>query len=59
MLLRSEGTSSVHRLFVDPYTRVLLSSDAKDYQGVLDYVNEGMTFSDAVSRVADAHEAQR
>ena len=59
VLLRSEGTSSVHRLFVDPYTRVLLSSDAKDYQGVLDYVNEGMSFSDAVSRVAASHEAQR
>jgi len=59
VLLRSKGMSSVHRLFVDPYTRVLLSSDAKDYQGVLDYVNEGMTFAQAVSRVADAHEAQR
>ena len=41
VLLRSNGISSFHRLFVDPFTRVLLSSDGDDYQAVLNYVATG------------------
>lgn len=52
VLLRANGISSVHRLFVDPYTLVMLSSDGDDYQAVINYVKAGMVFSDAVSRVA-------
>lgn len=55
VLLRANGISSFHRLFVDPFTRVLLSSDGKDYQAVLNYVAEGMAFFDAVARVAKEH----
>lgn len=55
VLLRSNGISSFHRLFVDPFTRVLLSSDGDDYQAVLNYVKQGMAFIDAVLRVANEH----
>lgn len=55
VLLRSQGLSSFHRLFVDPFTRVLLSSDGDDYQAVLNYVAQGMAFIDAVLRVANEH----
>lgn len=55
VLLRANGISSFHRLFVDPFTRVLLSSDGDDYQAVLNYVAQGLVFFDAVSRVAHEH----
>lgn len=55
VLLRANGISSFHRLFVDPFTKVLLSSDGGDYQAVLNYVEEGMAFIDAVLRVAKEH----
>ena len=54
VLLRANGVSSFHRLFVDPFTRVLLSSDGDDYQAVANYVEQGLTLSNAVARrVAD------
>ena len=52
VLLRANGVSSFHRLFVDPFTRVLLSSDGDDYQAVLNYVEHGLSFSEAVARRA-------
>lgn len=55
VLLRANNISSVHRLFVDPFTHVLLSSDGDDYQAVMNYVSEGLSFADAVNRVAIAH----
>ena len=55
VLLRANGISSFHRLFVDPFTRVLLSSDGDDYQAVLNYVAQGLDLIDAVSLVASLH----
>ena len=55
VLLRANGISSFHRLFVDPFTRVLLSSDGDDYQAVLNYVAQGLDLIDAVSQVASLH----
>ncbi|HAU1234347.1 TPA: type IV secretion system protein TraC [Legionella pneumophila] len=55
VLLRANGISSFHRLFVDPFTRVLLSSDGDDYQAVINYVAQGLLFLDAVSQVAKEH----
>lgn len=52
VLLRANGISSFHRLFVDPFTQVLLSSDGDDYQAVQNYVKQGMTYLVAVARVA-------
>ena len=59
VLLRANGFSSFHRLFVDPYTQVLLSSDGADYQAVINYVEGGLVFSDAVARVAREHYGAR
>jgi conjugal transfer ATP-binding protein TraC len=59
VLLRANGFSSFHRLFVDPYTQVLLSSDGADYQAVINYVEGGVAFSDAVARVAREHYGAR
>lgn len=55
VLVRANGISSFHRLFVDPFTRVLLSSDGDDYQAVQNYVNQGISFLEAVFRVAEEH----
>ncbi|STX81259.1 type-IV secretion system protein TraC [Legionella busanensis] len=53
VLIKAGGLSSFHRLFVDPFTRVMLSSDGDDYTAVERYVSQGMRFVDAVSRVAE------
>lgn len=52
VLVKSGNISSFHRLFVDPFTRVMLSSDGEDYAAVERYVSQGMSFVDAVERVA-------
>lgn len=53
VLVKSGGISSFHRLFVDPFTRVMLSSDGDDYASVEHYVSCGMSFIDAVEKVAE------
>ena len=55
VLLRANGISSFHRLFVDPFTKVVLSSDGSDYQAVSDYLAQGLDFNSAVAKVASAH----
>lgn len=55
VLVRANGISSFHRLFVDPFTRVMLSSDGDDYQAVMNYVGLGMSFLEAVAKVAALH----
>lgn len=52
VLLRANGFSSFHRLFVDPFTKVLLSSDGADYQAVMNYMASGLSLWEAVARVA-------
>ncbi|KTD47444.1 putative conjugative transfer protein TraC [Legionella quinlivanii] len=55
VLVRADGISSFHRLFVDPFTRVLLSSDGHDYQKVMNYVAEGFSYVEASLMVASEH----
>ncbi|HEM6962640.1 TPA: type IV secretion system protein TraC [Legionella pneumophila] len=52
VLVRADGISSFHRLFVDPFTRVLLSSDGRDYQAVMNYVEQGLSYVQATMLVA-------
>lgn len=52
VMIYADGISSFHRLFVDPLTRVLLSSDGRDYQEVMNYVNVGISYIEASVRVA-------
>ncbi|WP_193392876.1 hypothetical protein, partial [Legionella bozemanae] len=47
--------SSFHRLFVDPFTRVLLSSDGRDYQAVMNYIALGRSYIHAAMLVANKH----
>lgn len=55
VLIKANGISSFHRLFVDPFTRVMLSSDGDDYQAVMNHVGQGLSFLDAVLIVARQH----
>ena len=56
VLVKANGISSFHRLFVDPFTKVLLSSDGDDYQKVQNAVQAGKPFLEAVMEVAKAYE---
>ena len=55
VLIRANGISSFHRLFVDPFIRVLLSSDGDDVQAVQNYLAMGMEYLHAILRVAKEH----
>lgn len=55
VLVRADGISSFHRLFVDPFTRVLLSSDGRDYQEVINYIEQGMSYIHATMIVANKY----
>ncbi|MFO3571922.1 type IV secretion system protein TraC [Legionella pneumophila serogroup 1] len=55
VLIRADGISSFHRLFVDPFTRVLLSSDGRDYQAVMNYIAQGRSYIHAAMLVANKH----
>jgi conjugal transfer ATP-binding protein TraC len=52
VLVKANGISSFHRLFVDPFTKVLLSSDGDDYQAVMNEVARGTPYLQAVQTVA-------
>jgi conjugal transfer ATP-binding protein TraC len=55
VLIKSGKLSSLHRLFVDPFTKVMLSSDGNDYQAFMDYKAQGLPFIAAVAQVAKEH----
>jgi conjugal transfer ATP-binding protein TraC len=59
VLFKTNDISSVHRLFVDPYTLVMLSSAGEDYEAVKNLVQSGMSYTDAISEVACAHYGER
>ncbi len=55
VLLRADGVSSFHRLFVDPFTRTVVSSDGKDYQAVMHLIEQGLSWIHATMIVANKH----
>lgn len=55
VLFKTNDISSVHRLFVDPYTLVMLSSAGEDYEAVKKLVSSGMSYKDAIGEVAKLH----
>ena len=59
VLFKTNDISSVHRLFVDPYTLVMLSSAGEDYEAVKNLVESGKSYTDAISDVARAHYGER
>jgi conjugal transfer ATP-binding protein TraC len=51
----SSNVKSFHRLFVDPFTLVMLSSSGDDYSAVQKLVKTGLPLLDAVEQVAHKH----
>jgi conjugal transfer ATP-binding protein TraC len=51
-LLQLGSQTSFHRLFVDPFSRVLYSSDGKEFSAVEQYKNQGFSLTDAIAQVA-------
>ncbi|MFA0057707.1 type IV secretion system protein TraC [Vibrio echinoideorum] len=52
VMLRVSGKSSFHRFFCDPYTRALLSTEAKEFSHVEQQLKQGITITDAVVNTA-------
>ncbi len=55
VLIKGSGFSSFHRIFVDPFTLVLFSSDGQDYQAVENLMDQNIPIFDAVEMVAKKH----
>ncbi|WP_230382706.1 type IV secretion system protein TraC [Piscirickettsia salmonis] len=55
VLIRGSNVNTFQRLFVDPFTLVMLSSDGKDYSAVEALVKQNVPFIEAVERVAHQH----
>ncbi|WGM03634.1 type IV secretion system protein TraC [Arsenophonus nasoniae] len=51
-LLRVEGNTSWHRLFVDPLSRAMYSSDGKDFQFIQQRRAEGVNLHEAIYQLA-------
>ena len=53
--IRGQGLTTFQRLFVDPYTLVMMSSDGMDYSAVQKLQKEGVPFFEAVQQIAHKH----
>ena len=51
-MLRINDTSSFHRLFVDPLSRAMFSSDGKDFEYIREQRSLGVDIHDAVYALA-------
>jgi conjugal transfer ATP-binding protein TraC len=52
LMVQTDKATTFHRLFVDPFSRILFSTDAKEFQAVNDYMAEGLPIFEAVVKVA-------
>lgn len=52
LMLQYQDSYSFHRYFADPFTRVLFSSNAEEFDDIERLTSEGMTLEDAVYKVA-------
>ena len=52
LMLQYQNSYSFHRYFADPFTRVLFSSNAEEFDDIERFTNEGMSLEDAVYKVA-------
>ncbi|ALA26639.1 type IV secretion system protein TraC [Piscirickettsia salmonis] len=55
VMMRGSNINTFQRLFVDPFTLVMLSSDGKDYSAVQELLEQKVPFMEAVERVARRH----
>ena len=51
-MVQQGSITSFHRLFLDPFSRVMMSSRAEDHQAVTALVQQGLSLSEAILRVA-------
>ena len=52
-LVQQGSITRFHRLFLDPFSRVMFSSRAQEHQAVKDLVDQGVRVSDAIRQVAE------
>ncbi len=55
MLIKFGQAQSFHRLFNDPFSRILFSTDGEQFQEVENLVSQGLTMTEAVKEVALSH----
>ena len=53
MILGDGQECAVGRLFLDPYARILYSTQAKDFEAVNAYCAKGMSLAEAIGQVAE------
>lgn len=53
--IRGGSVQTFQRLFVDPFTLVMLSSDGADYAAVSTLQSQGIGLMEAINQVARAH----
>ena len=51
-MVEQGSVSSFHRLFIDPFARVMFSSRAEDHQAVHNLVEQGVPIAEAIRQVA-------
>ena len=57
-MVQAGATYSFHRLFVDPFARVLFSTAPEEFQAVKDLQEKGLPLDQAISQVAKANYPQ-
>jgi len=51
-MLQLGKVQSFHRLFVDPFSRVMFSSAGKEFEAVKRYKDSGLTTAESIMKVA-------
>ena len=51
-MMQQGSVTSFHRLFLDPFSRVMYSSRAEEHQAVKELISQGISVSDAIHQVA-------
>ena len=52
LLKKYDGSSSEHRYFLDPYSKVLTTTKAEETARILDYRKQGLTLDEAIHKTA-------
>jgi len=53
MMVQQGNVSSFHRLFLDPFQRVMYSSRADEHQAIQKMVASGLSVADAIAKLAN------
>ena len=55
LMLKCGDSSSFHRFFADPFKRILLSTEPRQFEAVEKLLRQGLTLDEAVSQVAQQY----